>query len=640
MRVIRYLAVLPVILVAVSARASVTVVATFPPNGAKDVDASITQFQARFSDAVSTGGCSFVNTQYGEPVKSTGAPTYSNGDTVCTLPITLRPGVKYSVSINGDRFTNFRSASSGEPVTPYPVVFTTAAKVPVSAPAPVKESRQVTVVSTYPKNDDTKVDPRLAAIRVRFSEAVGPRGCSFEDTDKGAPMPLVGTPVFTDGNKLCTYAVKLEPGTSYAVDIYSAGPGVPVTQYLLKFKTSGKLRKKAGMTTQKWQEDLSYLGAELPKLHKNLFAKITKEQWKDNVGKLNNRIPTMSEAEILVGLTTLFASIGDPHTTINVLGSNQLSVLPMQTYWFKDGVYVTAASDTCKDTLGCQVLKIGGVDVDKACDALSSTFAHDSQSACKLLEPIYLSAPDFLKSVGVVTKVDEVALTLKDKQGNTTTAAVRSIKLGSGLERDLKSVLDGKNIPVPLCRKNPGLPYWTEYVENDRLVYFQYNTCSDDPDHAFGTVRSEVEKLLAKHTDARLVIDLRNNGGGSSEILDPFIDSVRANHNVNRRGRLFVITGRRTFSSAILNTLRLRNETNAVLVGEPTGASPNGYGEVRHFKLLNSGLTVRYSTKYFKCSDKDVDAIEPDVTVEPTYNEFAHGEDPVMDAIVGYKADQ
>jgi len=402
MRFVKCCAVVCMLLLAVPACAQVTVVATFPPNGATDVDPSVTQFRVQFSEAVNRGGYSFVSTQYGQTPELTGKPTFSNGDTICTLPITLKPGVKYAMSINSDRFNSFRSARSGEAVTPYLVVFTTASNKSGSAPAPVVASGPVTVISTYPQNGDIKVDPKLENIRVRFSEAISPLGNSFCNTDEGAPVPFDGKPIFTEGNKLCTYAVKLEPGTAYAVSFNSPGydgfrsevGGVPLTQYLLKFTTSGEPKK---MTAETWQQDLAYLATELPKRHKNLFAKVTEKDWKDKVKSLNDRIPSISEPEILVGLKMLFAPIGDQHTDIMIRQSKQLSALPLKMYWFKDGMFVVAASDTCSNALGCQVLKIGDTDIEKACEAVSTVFAHENEYARRMYAPIYLTAPDFLK---------------------------------------------------------------------------------------------------------------------------------------------------------------------------------------------------------------------------------------------------
>ncbi len=59
---------------------------------------------------------------------------------------------------------------------------------------------------------------------------------------------------------------------------------------------------------------------------------------------------------------------------------------------------------------------------------------------------------------------------------------------------------------------------------------------------------------------------------------------------IDQRGKIFVVIGRRTFSSGLLNAHDLAARTRAILIGEPTGGKPNSYGEVESFTLPRSGL--------------------------------------------------
>jgi hypothetical protein len=68
-------------------------------------------------------------------------------------------------------------------------------------------------------------------------------------------------------------------------------------------------------------------------------------------------------------------------------------------------------------------------------------------------------------------------------------------------------------------------------------------------------------------------------------------------------------------------------------VGEATGGEPNHYGEVKQFKLPNSGITVRYSTKYFHWLDEDVNTLEPDQVIAETFAAYRQGNDPVLEWI-------
>jgi C-terminal processing protease CtpA/Prc len=106
---------------------------------------------------------------------------------------------------------------------------------------------------------------------------------------------------------------------------------------------------------------------------------------------------------------------------------------------------------------------------------------------------------------------------------------------------------------------------------------------------------------------------------------------------LNQKGKLFVITGRQTFSSALIDAIQFKQYTNCLLIGEPTGGKPNSYGEVLSFTLPNSGVVVQYSTKYFQMMDDDSLALYPDNDIEISMHDYAQGKDPVMDFILNYK---
>ncbi len=500
------------------------------------------------------------------------------------------------------------------------------------------------VVGTYPKNGATIVDPKLQYIRIRFSEPVRTGSYSLVNTNQGEPIVITGKPQFDDGNKLCIVPVKLASETTYAVSINnskyqgfrSADEGTPVTPYLLKFSTAGSSDKvMKEMTPAKWQEDLEYLASELPHKHKNLFFKMTEKEWAGYIQHLKDQIPAMTNSEVMVGLKRLFAPIGDQHTDIDVFQSDQLTALPLIMYWFKDGIYVIGASQEYKNILSCRIVKVDDVDIDKACTAVSTLFCYDNDSGRKKNLPVFLNAPDFMKSLKLILTTDYVSLTLKDGEGKSIVVKIKPV--ANGTDADMLFARSETVDTIPLHMRNIGQAYWVKYLEKENLVYFQYNQCNDMTDYPFDKMLSALSEILEEHSDARLVIDLRHNTGGSSALLDPFIDSLKNSGDLNRKGRLFVITGRQTFSSAVLNAARLRYETNAIFVGEAATGSPNHFGEVKSFTLPNSKLKVSYSTKYFQYSKEAADSIATDIPVEPTFAEYLNGVDPVLDAIIRYK---
>jgi len=109
----------------------------------------------------------------------------------------------------------------------------------------------------------------------------------------------------------------------------------------------------------------------------------------------------------------------------------------------------------------------------------------------------------------------------------------------------------------------------------------------------------DLYEFIDSHPTDRLVIDMRQNGGGDFlKGRKHLIEPLERRPGLNQKGKLFVIMGRYTFSAAMVNAIDFRNETNALLVGEPAGERPNSYSENDEMTLPNSRLVVSYSTRY------------------------------------------
>ena len=103
-----------------------------------------------------------------------------------------------------------------------------------------------------------------------------------------------------------------------------------------------------------------------------------------------------------------------------------------------------------------------------------------------------------------------------------------------------------------------------------------------------------------------------------------------ARHAVDPASQVFVIIGRQTFSSAVLNAIDFRS-LGATLVGEPGGWKPSGYGEVTNLVLPNSGLQVSCSTRKF--SDVLGNALLPDVPAVLSFADYMAERDPALEAL-------
>src|SRR5262249_12815284 len=105
---------------------------------------------------------------------------------------------------------------------------------------------------------------------------------------------------------------------------------------------------------------------------------------------------------------------------------------------------------------------------------------------------------------------------------------------------------------------------------------------------------------------------------------------------LNRTGHFFVIIGRGTFSSAMDNAITLKTQTASILVGEPTGGKPNGYGGGAGFSFPRSRLYGRGSNRFTKTVSGDPPSLSPDIDVRISSADFKAGRDRVLDACLTY----
>lgn len=126
-----------------------------------------------------------------------------------------------------------------------------------------------------------------------------------------------------------------------------------------------------------------------------------------------------------------------------------------------------------------------------------------------------------------------------------------------------------------------------------------------------------------------------NQGGNFAKGREYLIYKIIFMPALNRAGNLFVITGRGAFSAGMTNITDFRRETEAILVGEPTGARPNGFQENHLFTLPHSKLRVSCSKlKYRFQPDSEADAVFPDQRIDPDWQLFKTGKDAALQWIL------
>jgi hypothetical protein len=308
---------------------------------------------------------------------------------------------------------------------------------------------------------------------------------------------------------------------------------------------------------------------------------------------------------------------------------------PLKLHWFSDGLYVMHTTEAYRRALGCRLVGVGRWDVAEVCLAVRELIPHENRIAFKQGAPRYVIVPEILHAMGYVDDMQRATFVFQDADGVEFELELAPLTHQDLPGLKLVSAVDWEQTPKPLYLENDAA-YWYKYIEDSATLYCQYNRCVSLEARPFADFAREVLEFADNHPVERFVLDLRRNGGGNSQIAEPLIEGLARREQVNQKGRLFVLVGRRTFSSALLNAVQVRRSTRAILVGEPTGQKPNAYGEVKKFVLPNSKLTVQYSTKYFQMVEGDPPALLPDIHVAVASGDYFAGRDPVMEAVLAH----
>ena len=398
--------------------------------------------------------------------------------------------------------------------------------------------------------------------------------------------------------------------------------------------------------TDKWREDLQFLATELPKRHKNLFAKMAREDFEKTVKELDKRIPTLTGNQIALEFARIVAMVRDGHTSMIPLIEPSLNfrAFPIKIYLFKEGFFVQSASSDYANIVGGKVIKIGNTPIEKAFEMISPYIPKDNEMGAKNFAPYYLISPEVLQAIGIVKANEKAEFTIENAGKTITLQPNTTISYNEMFDHNFrKNWVDARKDstnPTPLWIRNDGERFWFEYDKNTKVFYVQINQVLNRDDKTLAQFFQEAVDAAKATEMEKFVLDLRLNGGGNNGLVPAVIRGIIQLEKIDQRGKLFVIIGRQTFSAAQNLVNALETYTKATFVGEPTANFVNMYGDARRFNLPNSKIGVSASTLWWQ-NMAELDRRQwtpPNVAAELTFADYTNNIDTAMQAILNYKA--
>lgn len=399
------------------------------------------------------------------------------------------------------------------------------------------------------------------------------------------------------------------------------------------------------LTAEQWSSDIDSFITGIPGVHINPYHKTSKEEFDKFASGLKSKLPSMTANQILTEFTKMVAMIGDGHTVLNIAGlhnqTSQYSVAnfhayPLEAYIFTEGVFIIFTDEKHKELEGLKLTEINDMKIEKIIEKMKPLVPGDNEYNIKFSLPFFIMTAEYLNGSGLCPDNLKSKFTFEDGSGNKISKTMEPVELSEYFQ-----LLNGKKHPehAPLYLQNDEKNYWFKYLEDRKVLYINYKRVLIDPEDSLKYFCKRLEEFINTNDIDKTIIDIRNNGGGNNGTCQVFVDLITDNKKINQKGKLFTVIGRQTFSAASYLTTKLEFNTNTIFVGEPTGASPNHYGDNRPLTLPNSGLNIRLSSIYWQNSFPldDRQWTEPEIKVDIAAEDYFSGKDPVMDAVLNYR---
>lgn len=377
--------------------------------------------------------------------------------------------------------------------------------------------------------------------------------------------------------------------------------------------------ERIDLSDEEWAQDLGFIEGEISSRHANAFHTISEGAWYEAVDDVRGRIVSLSDAEIAIALRQLVARIGDAHTSVSF--PSGVERLPLGFFWFGDDLRIVRTSERYRGLLGARVVGVGGAPLAEAYARVATLFPPENEAAVRAFPPYVLGRRDVMRYFGLAQGDRPVSLEVVLANGRRQTVEVA---FAPRLEAAEWRYVGGQP-PLWSERPNESL-FWRELDGNVLYVNFR----------AYDTLRQVGRDLVAeidRMQPAKLIIDMRDNGGGDFNMFRrSLLQAIQERPWLNQSDRLYVLIGREMFSAAMTNAADLQLQTNATLVGEAIGERPNSYQEVVSMPLPNSRLRLGVSTRFYEAlpGQGNPEAVTPDVSCPPTWENFSHGRDDAL----------
>lgn len=397
-------------------------------------------------------------------------------------------------------------------------------------------------------------------------------------------------------------------------------------------------------------------------LRSRAFTEERRAQALDALAALEVRAGRLSDIDFLLGVAHVTALAQNAHDALQ-FGDDAWRPpkrLPFRMLWFPDAMVVSRAAPESADLLGATVLTIDGRTPNEIFNGLSAIgggiFAFRTWNSEWAVE-----SPAVLNGLSLAGSPERYVMQLRLRDGRMLSRTIPPVdrtrvpfgvdapRLWSPQPFSSESSAGWKaanaNVRVPLYLQEPDSLFRMAELSEIKAVYVQFRSNRDEGAQKVVPFVQRVTRRL-RERPRNLILDLRFDTGGNNTLT---IGLMRAIPTLVT-GRIYLMTGRYTFSAGIASAAALKHAGGArvTLVGEPVGDRLQWWSEGKPACLPNTELCLTANTGLWDltqgCSgrphcyseqfDEVVGSLDPQISAPLTAAAWLAGDDPGMDAVV------
>ncbi len=385
----------------------------------------------------------------------------------------------------------------------------------------------------------------------------------------------------------------------------------------------------------KWTQDIEYYHKTLEEKHIDLYHTISKEEFNTKIEKLKSNLHKLTDFQIIVELMRLTQEVGDGksdgHTSVPLWNRESLNY-PIKIFDFDGELRVISTDKKNKGLLGKILKSIDGTPIEDVYKKVSELTPFTENKLSSMDRTCsYMMNSEILEAINVTKSIVQAEFKFIDDNGKYESIILKSYnkKTLAGLKRKTLSVLH-PDINRPEESKFNNL--WFTSLNNSNTIFINFKKYPSEKD--MNEFSESVYNYIEMNKSKNLIIDLRDNYGGDFFMGSILISWLNATDFINWKSKVYVLTNRATYSAAMVNAVQFRQLLNAKVVGEPTGANPNGYQDLGQFNLPNSKLLITYTKRLFRLQNTNTKGVQPDILITPKWEHYNNGVDEVLNWVL------